>query len=257
MIAFLPPFDFHIAAARLLQQLTHANTLAAALLTGVTRTKSPFRFTRRNEMLSAKWVSSHDDCSPFFTCFAPNVVESSWRVDHLAQGETKKQMVKSLFAGLQRQWNTWDHQKAFQAIEHEPCGTFLHQPSLIRGPGLWEKKTSLHHKGFHRHTVTSFSTCIEKGERVYIECGPAKQFVQTWCFIKQSHEHFNELSMKQFHGLMMAKSLEECRAHFPKVDGAIGAGSLDQLRTLMSRLAAYIWGSLVASARAHPNSCVL
>ena len=41
--------------------------------------------------------------------------------------------------------------------------------------------------------------------------------------------------MKQFHGLMMAKSLDECRAHFPKVDGQIGAGSLDQLRVLMSR----------------------
>ena len=100
-------------------------------------------FSSKNEMLSAKWASSYDDCSPFFTCFAPNVVESSWRVDHLAQGETKKQMMKSLFAGLQRQWNTWDHQKTFQSVEHEPCGAFLHQPSLIRGSGLWEKKTSL------------------------------------------------------------------------------------------------------------------
>ena len=42
--------------------------------------------------------------------------------------------------------------------------------------------------------------------------------------------------MGQFHVLMMAKSLDECRAHFPKVDGQIGAGSLDQLRTLMSRV---------------------
>ena len=37
--------------------------------------------------------------------------------------------------------------------------------------------------------------------------------------------------MTQFHGLMMAKSLEECRARLM----ASGAGSLDQLRTLMSR----------------------
>ena len=50
-------------------------------------------------MLSAEWVSSDDDCMPFFTCFAPNVVKSSWRADHLAQGETMKQMMKSLFAG--------------------------------------------------------------------------------------------------------------------------------------------------------------
>ena len=64
--------------------------------------------------------------------------------------------------------------------------------------------------------MTSLKTCIEQGERVYIECGPATEFVQTWCFIKQRHEHFNELSMRQFHGLMMAKSLDECRAHFPK-----------------------------------------
>ena len=94
---------------------------------------------------------------------------------------------------------------------------------------------SLHHKGFHRHTVTSFSTCIEKGERVYIECGPAKQFVQTWCFIKQSHEHFNELSMKQFHGLMMAKSLDECRAHFPNVDGVLARPVADAHESVHNR----------------------
>ena len=41
--------------------------------------------------------------------------------------------------------------------------------------------------------------------------------------------------MKQFYGLMMAKSLDECRAHFLDVDGQIGAGSLDQLRVVMSR----------------------
>ena len=147
MIAVLLPFAFHIAAKLFLQQLTQANqTSAVAFLNHETRTKSPFRFITKNEMLSAKWASSHDDCNPLFTRFAPNVVESNWRVAHLARGETEKQIVKSEFASLQRQWNTWDHRKSFQTIEHEPCGTFLHQPSLIRGSGLCRKRTSLHHK---------------------------------------------------------------------------------------------------------------
>ena len=103
IVVFSPPVAFHIAAGLLLQPLTHVSrTSAVALLFDETRTKSPFRFTTRNEMLSAKWVSSHDDCSPFLTCFAHNVVESSCWVRHLAQDETKKQMVRSLFAGLQR-----------------------------------------------------------------------------------------------------------------------------------------------------------
>ena len=81
MIAFLPPFAFHLAAELLMQQLTHAiQASAVAFLTGKTRTKSPFRLTTKNEMLSAKWASSYDDCAPSFTCFAPNVVESSWWV---------------------------------------------------------------------------------------------------------------------------------------------------------------------------------
>ena len=42
-------------------------------------------------------------------------------------------------------------------------------------------------------------------------------------------------SMKQFHVLMLANSLDACREHFPNVDGQICAGSFDSLRTLMSR----------------------
>ena len=53
IIAFLSPFAFHIAAALLVQQLTH-QTAAVTLLTGETRTKSPVRFTVRNDMLSTK-----------------------------------------------------------------------------------------------------------------------------------------------------------------------------------------------------------
>ena len=70
------------------------------------------------------------------------------------------------------------------------------------------------------YKVSSFRTAIDNGHRVFIELGAKRGFTNTWVYIKQKTEHFDEVSMKQFHRIMLAESLDECMEHYLRVKGS-------------------------------------
>ena len=149
MIAFLPPFAFHLSAELLLEKLEAAGQISAFKSLKVDiRTKSQFAMFLVDGLIRAKWNSSFLDLEPLYTSYVSNAKEADWRVDHIAQGARKKQMLESLIHNCTRQWTTWEHEKKFDNVDDEACGSFLHPLRLLKGNGLWEKKTSLHNRSF-------------------------------------------------------------------------------------------------------------
>ena len=133
---------------------------------------------------------------------------------NLSHGNTRRKQVSSVVNAISVQFKGFEHNKKLQNVEHQPCGLNRHQPSLIRGGGLWEGKTSLHDKGFYRPTVTTFTNAIKSGESVFIEKGAAGPFVQTWVFVKRSTRDFNDDDMKQLHAIFFAEIVEQCKTSF-------------------------------------------
>ena len=109
------------------------------------------------------------------------------------------------------------------------ASTFLDSRQLPLG-----EKTSLRDKGFYRQTVSSLTAAVENDAKIFIEGGATEDFSQTWVMIKKGLDHFDEELMKQFHSIMFATSLEQCKQHFPKSDGEFRPASLNKMRLLMS-----------------------
>ena len=216
MMAFLPPFPFHIAAELLLGTLEGAGQLAAVkYLKDESKPQSQFSLTIDNWLYIAKWKSSFAEVDALYSAYVSNAKESDWRVHHMAQGGCKRQMLQSLFANCQRQWNTWEPEIRFRDVEHAPCDPYLHPPRLIMGNGLWEKRHSLHSRGFARPTVTSLTCALDA---IALECGTSAQFSNSWVVMSIRLTIWTPLVWGRFI-VMFATTLDDCRVAFPSVYG--------------------------------------
>ena len=201
MIAFLPPLAFHVAVIAMLEELEAAGqSKVVKYLKGEIQGKSQYSLVKDgNGLYTARWKSSYHEVSAFYSAFLSNAQESEWAVDHLSHSKTKTKIISFVFKALQTQFESWEHAHRHEDIEHQPRGQNRYQPSLIRGSGLWEKKTSLHDKGFYRNTVTSLTESVEKGDEVFWNVD--KQV--TSCKLGSlSNEHM-QISMKERCGCTM------------------------------------------------------
>ena len=108
MMPFSPPFPFHLPLSFFSRHLNVIGQLAALMyLKDESKSHSQFSLTINNWLCTAKWKSSLTEADALYSAYVSNAHETDWRVGHITQGGCKRQMLQSLFANCERQWNTW------------------------------------------------------------------------------------------------------------------------------------------------------
>ena len=159
IMAFVPGPLFHLSNDALFVRLDLAGQTKGAEY--LRSSGSPCALYLIDGVWHARWQSSFQHVMPGFSTFLNNSVESSWRVADLVNGDSKRDVTNNMFTNVQRACVVWMHDKKLERIEFMPCGLLSHQPSLLRGDGLFEAKACLYDKQFRRLTVAKIQLAID------------------------------------------------------------------------------------------------
>ena len=154
-------------------------------------------------------------------------------------GNTKNAVTISMFNNVSRANKTWMKDGKLGKVEHKPCGLMLHQPSLLRGEGVWEARACLYDAKFRRLTVAKIKAAIEKGKDFSIDCGVNGPYVQTWVMPKFNIDSFDEDKMKNYVSLVFATDIQTASELYPRTDGHLDFGKIRKMMgdfTIVSKL---------------------
>ena len=134
---------FHVCCELLLESLIDSGQDTSYLTTA----RQGGSLIATDAIWSGPWGSSFRHCEEGYSTYVPQVVDASWHKDDILFGSTKLALVHSVFSNFEKHMKLIHTDKLFATFVHKPCGLNLHQGSLIRGDGLFERKGCAHDQG--------------------------------------------------------------------------------------------------------------
>ena len=150
-----------------------------------------------------------------FSTFVTNCVESSWFVDDMTYGVTKKDTTDRVFRCVRERGVVWHNDAHLRAIQYRPTDRIPN--ALLRG-SVWEKRTCLYEEGFYRLNVEQIEHHVRRGRHFVWDAGQRGLFSQVWVMPKVKFADYNVDRMRQHVYVMFARIVQNCKQFYLTLD---------------------------------------